>query len=335
MRNRRFLLGPGLVPVLLLGLLVLPSVAHPPRATNFELFAEGIDGPEDLAFTRDGRLIVGSVTGTLKSFSPDGSSTIFATVPDPIAGVTVLSDGRVLAASVGADRVWAITPAGDAEVFAAGIGGPNFILETLREGRILTSASTGNAIVDITDGIPETVIADIEFPNGLAIRESGGKRHLYVAMTLASAVVRYEMFDDGSFGEQEPYADGLLLADGIGFDTSGNLLCVGGGMLLAVRPNGDVENLSDDPLMNWPSNLAFGEGPGFSSREVYLANFGPNFGDGREIIRFRYNHRGAPLASGARNDERCTTRTLQRRIPLRGGAIECSTRRTVRRLAVR
>lgn len=314
-----------------------PAAAHQPRATDFEVFADGVDGPEDLAFTADGALIVGSVAGDIKKFAPDGSEEILATVDDRIAGVTVLADGRVLAASVGGDRVWAITPEGESSVFAEGIGGPNFIVQTIREGRILASASTSGAIVDITSGSPEVVIPDLEFPNGLAIRETRGARYLYVALTLASEVVRFRMYDDGSFGEMEPYASDLLLADGLAFDRSGNLLVVGGGQLNVVRSGGAVESLSDDPLINWAANLAFGQGPGFSSREVYLANFGPNFGDGMDVVKFRYNHRGAPLASEglASDDGGCSSTSLLRtRTPVRGGAIECPKRR-VRRLPVR
>ncbi len=314
------------------------ALAHPPRATDFEVFADGLDGPEDLAFTDDGRLIVGSVVGELKSFDPAGNATVLATVGDPIAGVAVLADGRVLAASVPGDRVWAIAPDGEASVFAEGIGGPNFIVQTRREGRILVSASNENAIVDITSGTPEVVISDVEFANGLAIRESGSVRHLYVAKTLASEVVRFRMYDDGSFGPSESYAAGLLLADGLAFDASGNLLVVGGGQLNVVTRDGLVENLSDDPLLDWPANLAFGQGPGWSTREVYLANFGPNFGDGTDVVRFRYNHRGAPLASeGLEGDgPPCEPSSfLRRRTPLRGGAIDCPRRTSVRRLAVR
>ncbi len=319
--------------------LAVPVVvlAHPPRANRFEIFASGLDGPEDLAFTSDGRLIVGSVVGEIKSFGSDGSETLLATVEDSLAGVTVLADGRILAASVGGDRVWAVSPEGDVSLFAEGIGGPNFILQTRREGRILVSASTANAVVDITNGAPEVVLSNVEFANGLAIREFGGKRHLYVAKTLASEIVRFRMHDDGSFGEPELYAAGVLLADGLAFDRSGNLLVVGGGQLNAVTRNGKVENLSQNPLINWPANLAFGQGPGWKAREVYLANFGPSFGDGVDVVKFRYNHRGAPLASDGLEaaETSCKHRSLIRsRTPVRGGAIECPRRPIARRLAV-
>ena len=37
--------------------------------------------------------------------------------------------------------------------------------------------------------------------------------------------------------------------------------------------------------------LAFGK-RGFKRRDVYMANFGPGFGDGTTLVRCRYNHRG-------------------------------------------
>ena len=102
-----------------------------------------------------------------------------------------------------------------------------------------------------------------------------------------------------------------------------------------MRRTGEVETLFADPPLDWPSNLAFGQGRGFRSRDVYLANFGPTFGDGTEVVKFRYNHRGAPLASAGRREQGCSGRTLSRRTPLRGGAIACPSARSVRRLAVR
>ena len=328
-----------LASLVLLGSFSMASVgsAHAPRAARFAVFAEELSGPEDLAFTRDGELVVGSTTGDVLAFSPRGEARVLASVGDPLAGITALSDGRVLAASVAQDRVWAIAPEGDAAIFAEGVGGPNFMVETA-DGRILVSGSTGGVIADITSGTPEVVIPDLEFPNGLAIFEHDEGTYLYVALTLASEVHRFEMRSDGSFGPGELYAEGLLLADGLAFDTEGNLLVVGGGQLNVVdAESGEVSLLDDDPLINWPANLAFGQGRGWSTRDVYLANFGPNFGDGTDVVRFRYNHSGDPLASApVDEDEGCSRGDLLRsRVPLRGGAVRCPRPDRVRRVPVR
>jgi sugar lactone lactonase YvrE len=148
-------------------------------------------------------------------------------------------------------------------------------------------------------------------------------------------VVRLPFLSDGSLGEPELYAEGLTLADGLAFDRAGNLLVVGFGMLWVVNRAGEVEVLSEDPLLDWPANLAFGQGPGFSNRDVYLANFGQMFGNGTDVVRFRYSNPGAPLASAVRSQGRCSQAgILPKRAPLGGGRIRCAsaiTRRLPRR----
>lgn len=318
--------------------LVLCSVAawaHPPEATDFEVFAGGLDGPEGLAFTRDGHLVVGGADGKVLRFAPDGTSTLLATLEDPITGVTVLSDGRVLAASLESGRVWAISPRGEARVFAEGISGPNTIVQSIRDGRIFVSASLQSTIVEITDGIPEIVLAAVSFPDGLAIAEERGRQYLYVALRLDGEIVRYRMFADGTFGEEEPYADGLFVS-AIAFDTVGNLLAAGEDRIMVRRRTGEVEVLSSDPLMDGPANLAFGQGRGFGRRDVYVTNYGKIFGEGTEVLQFRYNHPGAPLASTARPaGETCGSRVVPTsRDPVRAGVVGCP-RRGVRRLPAR
>lgn len=299
------------------------AAAREPAVGPASVFSPDLDGPEGLAFTRDGRLLVGSTTGELRAFAPDGTSTLFATVPAPLAGITVLSDGRVLAASVPLDQVWAVSPDGEPSLFVEDIGGPNFIVESARDGRIYASASNGDEIVEITGGIPQVRATGLDFPNGLAIREDGGRRHLYVALTLAGQIVRLAIHADGTLGEPELYAEGLPLVDGIAFDRPGNLLAVGLGVLRVVKTNGEVELLSEDPLYDWPANLAFGQGPGFSTRDIYFANFGPAFGDGTDVVVQRYSNPGAPLASAARGGGVCGQRSLRQSNSKQGGPIRC------------
>ena len=326
-----------LVPRVLSIFLLLAAAAwgHPPEATDFEVFADGLDGPEGLAFTRDGSLLVGGADGTIMKFAPDGSSTVLATIEDPIAGLAVLSDGRVLAASLVMGRVWAISPQGDVRIFVDGISGPSTIVQSARDGRIFVSASLQNTIVEITDGVSEIVLAAVSSPDGLAIAREGGQQYLYVGLLLDGQIVRYRMFSDGTFGEQELYADGPFVS-AIAFDNGGNLLAIEEDRLVVRRRTGEVQVLSNDPLLDGPSNFAFGQGRGFGRREVYVTNYGRVPGQGSEVIRFRYNHRGAPLASTARpRAEPCLSRgLLSRTTPVRVGAIRCQPREAPR-LSVR
>lgn len=250
------------------------------------VFADSVPGPEGLAFARGGRLVVGTAIGQILRFRADGTREMLADVGEPLGGITVLKDGRVLAASFAPGRVWSVDPTTNvATVFATGVAGANYIVET-RLHQILVSASSAGTILDITSGTPMERASGLTFPNGLAIFRG----YLYVAETVPGDVVRFPLARDGSLGPREPYATGANAADGIGFDHRGHLLVVGADTLRVVPAGGGVATvLSTDPLLDWPSNLAFGHGGhGFLGRDLYLANFGLPLGSGTQILRLRY-----------------------------------------------
>jgi len=287
-----------LATLCLLGALSVAAPARTPTAGPVEVFADGLAGPEGLAFTPSGTLVVGSTTGEIRSITADGRSTVLASVGDALAGVTVLRDGRVLATAYGAGRVWSVEPDGTASVLASGVPGANFVVQT-RERRLLVSSSPAGTIVDVTTGSPVEVASGLSFPNGLAIgrtRALGKGRFLYVAETSASRISRLPLGRDGSLGPPEVYATGLPIADGMAFDQKGNLMVVGGGKLhVVVARTREVVELAADPPLDFPSNLAFGRGRGFRRRDMYLANFGPMLGDGTTVVRLRASNPGAPL----------------------------------------
>lgn len=255
-----------------------------------EIFFGGLPGPEGLAFANDGALVIGSAVGTVRRLGRDGNVTILAELGEPLAGVAVLRDGRVLAASFAGNRVWSIDKQGNANVFASGIPGANYIAQT-RRGQIFVSSSNGT-IVDIASGTPVVRASGLNFPNGLAV---GRGKYLYVAETGGSRISRLRIDNDGTLGTAEVFASGLALIDGIAIDREGNLLAVGNDRLYSVTKTGTVNTLSTDPILNWPASVAFGRGRGFSKRHAYLTNFGLPLGSGTEIVRVVYNHRGGPI----------------------------------------
>jgi len=274
--------------VLVLGT-TAPATAHPPAVSSVTVFADDVPGPEGIAFAADRTMIVGTAIGEVRRYAPDASYTVVGNAGEPLAGITVLRDGRILAASAGPGRVWSIDPTtGMATVFASGIASPNFIVQA-RDGRIFVSASSAGTVVEITDGMPVDRVTGLNFTNGLALRDG----YLYVAETLVGRVSRVPMADDGSFGAPETYATGMLGADGIAFDRRGNLLVVGFDMMWVVaRGTTTGTPLSNDPLLDWPSNAAFGRGRGFARKDVFLVNFGAPLGSGTTIVRVGYNHTG-------------------------------------------
>jgi sugar lactone lactonase YvrE len=275
-------------------LLAMTASSRDPAVGAPELFASGVPGPEGLAFTKT-HLIVGTTTGDLLRFAPDGTSTLLASIGKPLAGVSVLKDRRVVTTVFGAGEVWQVTPEGNASILAQGLSGPNFVVQSKRRQRIWVSASLGRTIEDVTDGIPVTVASGFGFPNGMAIGRVRGGRYLFLADTTGSAW-RIPIDRNDTLGAPEVYATGLPLADGIALDKRGNLLVVGADTLSVVlAATGEVRVLSTDPRLDWPANLAFGSRRAFGRRTLYLANFGMGLGDGTTVIRLPYNIRGAKL----------------------------------------
>jgi sugar lactone lactonase YvrE len=276
-----------------LGLLAGTAPAAEPSIGAPSVLATGIPGPEGIAATRQGDLVVGTTPGDLIRVSEGGAQTPIASLGDSLAGVTVLKDGRIVACAFGADRVWVVDGAGTPSVLASGIDGPNFAVQEKRLGRIFVSASFAGTIVDVTDGTPVVRASGLAFPNGLAIGKEAGQRYLYVAELVPGRVSRIFLNSDGSLGSSEVYATGLPLIDGIAFDRRGNLLVVGGGMLSVVHAGTrEVELLSNAAPLNFPSNLAFGRRRA-GRRTLFLANYGNPLGSGTDVVAVPYSIRGA------------------------------------------
>jgi sugar lactone lactonase YvrE len=128
----------------------------------------------------------------------------------------------------------------------------------------------------------EIFAGGIAGPEGLALTRDG----TLVVGTITGDILLFE--DDGS--------SVFPLADGIALDGEGNVLVVNADTFKVILADtGEVQTLPADPLLDWPTNLAFGRRR-FGRRTIYLANYGPGFGDGTTVVRLEYNHRGARLS---------------------------------------
>jgi sugar lactone lactonase YvrE len=144
----------------------------------------------------------------------------------------------------------------------------------------------------VTNGANVVLAFGFAFPNGLAIR----KKYLYMADTSRGTVQRLPFTTAGSLGPAEPYASGLTFADGIAFDRPGNLFVVGFDTLFIVDAlTQAVTTVPDDPLFDWPSNIAFGRSTPYGKMTMFLANHGPVLGDGTTVVMVPTNHTGARL----------------------------------------
>jgi sugar lactone lactonase YvrE len=276
-----------------LGLFAGSAPAAEPAIGTPTVLATGIPGPEGIAATKRGDLVVGTTPGDLIRVGQDGSQAPIASLGESLAGVTVLKDGRIVACAFAADRVWVVDGGGTPSVLASGIDGANFAVQERRLGRIYVSASFAGTIVDVTDGTPVVRASGLAFPNGLAIGKEAGQRYLYVAELALSQVSRIFLNIDGTLGISEVYATGLPLVDGIAFDRRGNLLAVGGGTLSVVHAGTrEVEVLLTGAPLNFPSNLAFGRRRA-GRRTAFLVNYGFPLGSGTDVLAIPYSIRGA------------------------------------------
>jgi sugar lactone lactonase YvrE len=269
-----------------------PSLATDPAIGIPTVFSAGLAGPEGIAATRSGEFVVGTTTGDVVRITETGAQSVFASTGDPLAGVSVLEDGSIVACALSTDRVWMIDAAGTPSVLAT-VNSPNFAAQERRRGRIFVSSSEDGTIVDVTSGTPVVVASGLSYPNGLAIAKEDGQRYLYVAETFAFRVSRLFLNSDGTLGTSEVYATGLTLPDGLAFDRRGNLLVVGGGALWVIEAGTrTVTRLADAAPVNWPANLTFGRRRD-ARRTLYLANYGAPLGSGTDVVAVPYSIRGA------------------------------------------
>ena len=279
--------------LVLLSLTASTALAHPAAVkVPVSTFVSGVAGPEGIAMEKSGHMIIGTSTGEIRRYASDGTSTLVASVGDPLAGITLRRDGRILAAAFGAGRIWNVDTNGATSVLASGIVGVNFVVET-KTGHVLASVSNAGTIVDVSTGTPVVRAGGLQYPNGLAL---GAHHYLYVAETATGQVSRLPLAADGTLGAAEVYATGMPAADGICLDAHGNLFVVGADTIHVVdAKTRAVSTLFTDPLVDWPSNLAFGGGRGFPRHRVFLVNYGFPLGSGSTIISFGYNHTGGRL----------------------------------------
>lgn len=111
------------------------------------------------------------------------------------------------------------------------------------------------------DGEPELLTDEYDFPNGLAF--SPDEATLYVNDSEATAIWAYDVGEDGTLSNGQPFAEpsdpeAEGTTDGMKVDTDGNLYTTGPGGVWIYTPEGELLDRIDVPIP--PTNLAFGGG---------------------------------------------------------------------------
>lgn len=263
---------------------------------RFEIFANGLDHPECLAFDRAGWLWAGGEAGQVYRISPEGALEQVADMGGFCVGVAWTPDDAELfvcnakhgIARVRRDGHWSAfaTHAGDRKLIA-----PNYGLFDRRGNYYVTDSGNwkkgnGCLIRYGTDGQGEVIAGAFGYANGLAL--SADERHLFMVESDTDSVYRIDL---GS-GEAAVYATGVgRLPDGLALDASGELFasCYASDDIHRISADGDVTLYAYDRwaiLLSRPTNIAFHDG------YLYAANLGRT-----TITRAQVGRAGKPLAN--------------------------------------
>jgi gluconolactonase len=273
------------------------------RVTDFEVFADGLDHPEGLAFDCDGNLWCGGELGQIYCIDQDSRVSEVANLGGFSLGLTFSPEEHLyvcnfkLHSLIELDRrgnvLSSLDCVGDRKLIT-----PNFSVFT-RDGDLYFSDSgdwdnNNGCIYRLRkSGRAEWFAGPFDFPNGLAL--SADERLLFVAQSQQDNVLRIPILPDGVAGAPEIYAAGLArVPDGLALDALGNLyvMCYASDCIYRVSPQRRIELLAYDPTgtrISRPTNAAFG-GP--DSQDLFVAHLGR-----WHISRIHLGIAGQPLAN--------------------------------------
>ena len=270
---------------------------------KFEMFAEGLDHPEGLAFDADGDLWAGGERGQIYKINRKGNVRTVATLGGFNLGLTFSRQQDLfvcnfkLGALIQLDRsgktIRSWERAGRYRLrspnFSVFDGGGNLYFSDSGEFK----KNDGFLFVLRPTGKIEQLLDQLSFPNGLSL--SADERTLYVVQSTKDNVLAVPILKSGSIGKPRVYASGLHhVPDGAALDANGNLYvtCYASHNVYRVSPNGTVSLFAYDPegtMIASPTNVAFG---GANFDEMYFANLSR-----WHICRARVGIRGQLLAN--------------------------------------
>lgn len=270
---------------------------------QFEIFAEGLDHPEGLAFDADGDLWAGGELGQVYKINRKGKVRTVVTLGGFNLGLTFSSHQDLFVCNFKLGALIQLDRSGKAihsweRVGRYRLRNPNFSVFD-RQGNLYFSDSgafkknDGFLFVLRPSGKIEQLLDQLAFPNGLSL--SADERTLYVVQSTKDNVLAVPILNSGSIGPPRVYAAQLHnVPDGAALDAHGNLYvtCYASHNVYRVTPQGEVSLFAVDPegtMIASPTNLAFG---GAKFDEMYFANLSR-----WHICRARVGIKGQSLAN--------------------------------------
>lgn len=263
---------------------------------RFEIFANGLDHPECLAFDREGWLWAGGEAGQVYRISPHGLLELVTEIGGFCGGVAWSPDDAELFVCNPRHGIVRVNRRGQWSVFAEGVGTqrlvcPNYGLFDRSGNYYVTDSGNwkkrnGWLLKYRSGGNGEIVAGPFGYANGLAL--SADERHLYMVESDSDRVFRVNI----ASGAATVYADGVgRMPDGLALDSEGDLFasCYASDDIHRIGPAGEKTLFAWDRwaiLLSRPTNLAFRDG------FLYVANLGRT-----TITRAHVGRAGKPLAN--------------------------------------
>jgi gluconolactonase len=281
------------------------------EAAAIDFVGRDLQRPECILAEADGTLWTADARGGVMRIAADGRQSLIlqagagehipagnlidGTLPN---GLALASDGDLLIANFGTDRIERMVRDGATRVVLDAIDGRrlgkvNFLLRDRRDRLWFTISTMVNPWTDaIRPGLADGAIGLIDelgkarivadgfhFTN--EIRLDADEQWLYVAETTAKRISRLRVAADGSLGPRETFGPtdlGAGLVDGICFDAYGNLWAtmIFADRLIAITPDGERLDLFEDGDVQATASFetAFASGAPVPA-EILLACGGP------------------------------------------------------------
>lgn len=273
------------------------------QLASLETFAHGLDHPEGICATVEGRLYVGGEAGQLYRIEDDGSYTEVLSTGGFMLGLAADGEGRIYAIDNNAKCIWQIdVERGAREVWAEGPAERPFRTPNwgafAADGTYYLSDSgdwgVGNGCLwrIPPGGRPEVWSEEVSnFPNGLALSADGST--LYVLESLPGALVEVPIEADGSAGTRRLLCDlDPIVPDGVSLteDGASYIACYRPDAVYRWHPDEGLSLVAEDrrgTILAAPTNIVF---TGVNHDEIVVPNIGR-----WHLTRIPVGARGIPL----------------------------------------
>ena len=238
-----------------------------------EMFADGLDHSEGIAYTTDGQLYVGGEAGQVYRINSDDTATELMTTGGFLLGLAADGEGRIYACDSGLHCVWQIDPkTGERAVFSKGneersMSAPNWGCFDGHGNYYVSDSGGWKAAEGVIWVVRPGGKAEIwteeckNFPNGMAVAPDGSR--LYVLESTPGALVTIAIQPDGSAGPRELLSDlPGAVPDGVAVARDGSLIiaCYRPDVIYQWHRDYGVRVFAEDPegvRIAAPTNVAF------------------------------------------------------------------------------